>query len=231
MGERSWMAGPPADVRPTCTSCARTARRVGVSRSHGSGRRVGGLAARTRRRIGQIEIARGGRGPPEPARGCAAACARPGCARPRPAPPSPWPVPEAASAACARAVSSARVRASSSAGDTGWKVASRLRLARTGSPGSSSIRSTRPATGAETTKRSRTRVSPSSSSVTCEGARGDRGDLGRHRRGPERPDERGDDGEDDDGGDEPARCEEPSDGEEAPCVGYSRLFRTWTRSR
>ncbi len=37
----------------------------------------------------------------------------------------------------------------------------------TGSPGSSSIRSTRPMTGADTTNRSRTRVSPSSSMVTC----------------------------------------------------------------
>ena len=212
MGERSWMVGPPADGRPTCTSCARTAggRRPPIARQRPPRRRPRGAnappcrPARDRPRWS---------GPPGPARGCAAACARPGRARPRPAPPSPWPVRGRASAACARAVSSARVRASSSAGDTGWKVASRVRLARTGSPGSSSIRSTRPATGAETTKRSRTRVSPSSSSVTSSGPGVTVAISAGTGAGRNAQTSAATTASDDDGGDEPARCEEPSDGE------------------
>ena len=162
------MAGPPADGRPTCTSCARTARRSA------SADRTAAAAASAASRRDRAAVSASSRlpavvNPPwdssrvrRSVRSAwarsAAACSAIALARSK-----------AASAACARAVSSARVRASSSAGATGWKVASRVRFARTGSPGSSSIRSTRPATGAETTKRSRTRVSPSSSSVTWSG--------------------------------------------------------------
>ena len=89
----------------------------------------------------------------------------------------PAPVSALARAASTAAVSSARVRGSSSGDSAGTSRTTTVLPRTTGSPGSSSIRCRRPATGADTTNRSRTRVSPSSSIVTR---------RGRERRAPAR---------------------------------------------
>ncbi len=79
--------------------------------------------------------------------------------------------PSADSAADRPASASARVRESSRGGASAWTRATTVRPATTGSPGSNSIRCSRPDTGADTTKRCRMRVSPSSSMVTDIGPR------------------------------------------------------------
>ena len=76
-----------------------------------------------------------------------------------------------AAAALTRDCASARVLESSSDAAAGANVAMTVWLATTRSPGRSSIRRTRPATGADTTNRSRTRVRPSWSSVSDSGPR------------------------------------------------------------
>ena len=72
--------------------------------------------------------------------------------------------------AATRASAAARVRASSGTGAAGSIIATSVCPAVTRSPGRLSMRSTRPDTGADTTNRRRSRVSPSSSTVTRNGA-------------------------------------------------------------
>src|SRR5688572_6682352 len=79
--------------------------------------------------------------------------------------------PTAARDASTAASSSPRVRGSSSGASAVVSRATIVLPLTTGSPGSSSMRCRRPETGADTTNLSRTRVSPSSSSVTCIGPR------------------------------------------------------------
>ncbi len=84
---------------------------------------------------------------------------------------SAWARPTAPRAVSTAASASARVRASSSGGASACTRAITVLPRTTASPGSRSMRSTRPDTGADTTKRSCTRVSPSSSTVTTSGPR------------------------------------------------------------
>ena len=79
--------------------------------------------------------------------------------------------PTAAVPASTAAASSPRVRGSSSGDSAGVMRASTVLPRTTLSPGSISMRCTRPDTGAVTRNLSRTRVSPSSSTVTCIGPR------------------------------------------------------------
>ena len=77
----------------------------------------------------------------------------------------------AALAASTAACNSRRLRTSRKAGWTAWTDATAVRLATTLSPTSTGRRSTRPVIGAETTKTSRMRAIPSSSTVTSIGPR------------------------------------------------------------
>ena len=100
---------------------------------------------------------------------CARAERRPPRARARPAPvrrPHARHRPRRPAPTC--------TRGSSSGAAAGVRRATTVLPRTTRSPGSSSMRSSRPMTGADTTKRSRTRVSPSSSIVTCIGPRSTR---------------------------------------------------------
>ena len=124
------------------------------------------------------------------------------------------------------AASSPRVRGSSSGASAAVSARQHgLAARRPRSPGSSSMRCSRPATGADTTNRSRTRVSPSSSMVTCSGPRVDRGRVDLDRLRPQRHAE---DAE-----------RRPRRRRSAACVlsrshqarRYSRIFSTATRSR
>ena len=141
------------------------------------------------------------------------ACARCSSARARPS---------AALALSTPASASARVRASSSGGASARTRATTWpRFTR--SPGSSSIRSTRPDTGADTTNRSRTRVTPSSSTVTTSGPRETDGDVDLDRRRPQHDGEQA--------GDDGGRTKNATIGEQAQHRHHSRVLRTATRSR